>query len=269
MLAYSGWLALSSPDNVPWPFLVQLALFSAATVLHAKVIRRMEFAQRAVQHYERGLARLTGDFSKSASRGERFADPHHPFSGDLDLFGAGGLFERLCHARTREGESTLAGWLLGMDGPPAAPRRMDAAVELSEKLELRERLAVMGKDLKAALHPDALRAWAVADSDLSVSIAPELLRCAIGRGVARSTTRCQRRATGYVCPDVTKPTACQGDGLLMPKAVRTRIGTASSALPSYSRPGSPATRPSVRESLPQRSETRVVVPSGSVRRVPE
>jgi len=166
MLAYSGWLALSSPDNVPWPFLVQLALFSAATVLHAKVIRRMEFAQRAVQHYERGLARLTGDFSKSASRGERFADPHHPFSGDLDLFGAGGLFERLCHARTREGESTLAGWLLGMDGPPAAPRRMDAAVELSEKLELRERLAVMGKDLKAALHPDALRAWAVADSDL-------------------------------------------------------------------------------------------------------
>ena len=126
----------------------------------------MEFAQRAVQHYERGLARLTGDFSKSASRGERFADPHHPFSGDLDLFGAGGLFERLCHARTREGESTLAGWLLGMDGPPAAPRRMDAAVELSEKLELRERLAVMGKDLKAALHPDALRAWAVADSDL-------------------------------------------------------------------------------------------------------
>jgi len=166
MLAYSGWLALSSPDNVPWPFLVQLALFSAATVLHAKVIRRMEFAQRAVQHYERGLARLTGDFSKSASRGERFADPHHPFSGDLDLFGAGGLFERLCHARTREGESTLAGWLLGMDGPPAAPGRMDAAVELSEKLELRERLAVMGKDLKAALHPDALRAWAVADSDL-------------------------------------------------------------------------------------------------------
>jgi len=166
MLAYSGWLALSSPDNVPWPFLVQLALFSAATVLHAKVIRRMEFAQRAVQHYERGLARLTGDFSKSASRGERFADPHHPFSGDLDLFGAGGLFERLCHARTREGESTLAGWLLEMDGPPAAPRRMDAAVELSEKLELRERLAVMGKDLKAALHPDALRAWAVADSDL-------------------------------------------------------------------------------------------------------
>ena len=166
MLAYSGWLALSQPDNVPWPFLVHLTLFSAATVLHAKVIRRLEFAQRAVQHYERGLARLNGDFSKSASRGERFADPHHPFSGDLDLFGAGGLFERLCHTRTREGASILAGWLLRMDGPPAAPRRLAAAAELAGQLELRERLAVLGTDLKSALHPEALRAWAVDDSKL-------------------------------------------------------------------------------------------------------
>ena len=166
MLAYSGWLALSQPDNVPWPFLVHLTLFSAATVLHAKVIRRLEFARRAVQHYERGLARLNGDFSKSASRGERFADPHHPFSGDLDLFGPGGLFERLCHTRTREGASILAGWLLRMDGPPAAPRRLAAAAELAGQLELRERLAVLGTDLKSALHPEALRAWAVDDSKL-------------------------------------------------------------------------------------------------------
>ncbi len=166
MLAYSGWLALSAPDSVPWPFLVHLALFSAATVLHAKVIRRMEFAQRSVQHYERGLARLRGDYSKALSRGERFADPHHPFSGDLDLFGAGGLFERMCQARTREGEQILASWLLDMEGPPAAPRRLDAAAELAENLELRERLAVLGPDLKAAMHPAALRTWAVDRSQL-------------------------------------------------------------------------------------------------------
>lgn len=174
MLAYSGWLALSSPDNVPWPFLIQLALFAAATVLHAKVIRRLEFARRAAQHYERSLARLNGDFSKSASRGDRFADPHHPFSGDLDLFGAGGLFERLCHARTKEGESILAAWLLRMDGPPAAPRRLDAAAELASQLELRERLAVLGTDLKSALHPEALRAWAVDDSKIFPKAAPWL-----------------------------------------------------------------------------------------------
>lgn len=166
MLAYSGWLALSSPDDVPWPFLLQLVLFFGATMIHSRVIRRMEQAQRAVDHFQRGLARLQGDFSKAASRGERFNDPHHPFSGDLDLFGPGGLFERMCHARTKEGESILAGWLLRMDGPPVAPRRLAAAEELAERLELREQLAVLGPDLKAALHPAALRAWAVDDSRL-------------------------------------------------------------------------------------------------------
>lgn len=166
MLAYSGWMALSAPDDVPWPFLIHLALFFAATMLHSRVIRRLEQAKRAVDHYQRGLARLQGNYSKAASRGERFSDPHHPFSGDLDLFGAGGLFERLCHARTREGESILAGWLLRMDGPPVAPRRLAAAEELAERLELREQLAVVGPDLKAALHPAALRAWAVDESRL-------------------------------------------------------------------------------------------------------
>ncbi len=166
MLAYSGWLALSSPDDVPWPFLIHLVLFFGATMVHSRVIRRMEQAQRAVDHYQRGLARLQGDFSKAVSKGDRFNDPHHPFSGDLDLFGAGGLFERMCHARTKEGESILAGWLLRMDGPPVAPRRLAAAEELAERLDLREQLAVLGPDLKAALHPAALRAWAVDDSQL-------------------------------------------------------------------------------------------------------
>jgi hypothetical protein len=174
MLAYSGWLALSSPEAVPWPFLIHLTLFSAAGVLHAKVIRRLEFAQRAVQHYERGLMRLRGDYSKTTSRGERFLDPHHPFSGDLDLFGGGGMFERLCQTRTREGESILAKWLLKMEGPPAAPRRLAAAGELTGQLELQERLAVLGTELKAGLHPEALRAWAVDQSRLFPQAAPWL-----------------------------------------------------------------------------------------------
>lgn len=166
MLAYSGWSALSNPDDIPWPFLIHLILFFAATMVHSKVIRKMEFARRAVAHYERGLARLNGDFSKASSRGERFIDPHHPFSGDLDLFGPGGIFERMCHARTREGSAILAEWLLQMEGPPAAPRRLAAAAELADRLELREKLAGLGVDLKSALHPAALRAWAVDSSNL-------------------------------------------------------------------------------------------------------
>jgi len=173
MLAYSGWKALANPDDTPWLFLLHLVLFFVATMLHSKVIRRMELAQRAVQHYQRGLNRLDGDFSK-APRGDRYLDPHHPFSGDLDLFGQGGLFERICHARTREGETILANWMLDMDGPPAAPRRLAAAEELAGRLELREQLAVLGTDLKSALHPVALRAWAADQSKLFPKATPWL-----------------------------------------------------------------------------------------------
>jgi len=166
LLAYSGWLALGMTEGVPWPFLVSLAVFVTATAMHSRVIRQMEMARRSVAHFEGGLARLAGDFSKATARGEKFLDPHHPFSGDLDLFGPGGVFERMCHARTREGVAILAGWLLRMEGPPAAPRRMAAAEELAGQLELRERLANLGTDLKSALHPAALRQWAVDSSRL-------------------------------------------------------------------------------------------------------
>ena len=74
MLAYSGWLALRSPDDVPWPFLIQLALFSTAAVLHAKVVRKMEFAQRAVQHYQRGLISTVIALSGRAA-GDRYYKP--------------------------------------------------------------------------------------------------------------------------------------------------------------------------------------------------
>jgi len=166
LLVYAGWMGLVHPEDTPWPFLISLAVFFAATMVHARVIRRMERARRAVSFHDRALQRLAGDFSSSASRGDSFAAAHHPFSGDLDLFGAGGLFERLSQARTREGEATLAEWLLGHDGPPAAPLRLEAASELAGNLELREQLAVLGTDLETGLHPKALRKWAVDSSHL-------------------------------------------------------------------------------------------------------
>ena len=70
LLAYSGWLALGMTEGVPWPFLVSLAVFVTATAMHSRVIRQLEMARRSVAHFERGLARLAGDFSKATARGD-------------------------------------------------------------------------------------------------------------------------------------------------------------------------------------------------------
>ena len=93
--------------------------FIALVIVHDRVLRRAETRDRSVRYYEEGIARLDARFAGRGASGERFRDPEHPYADDLDLFGAGGLFELLCRARTAAGEAMLAAWLLA----PRAERR--------------------------------------------------------------------------------------------------------------------------------------------------
>jgi hypothetical protein len=134
-------------------------LFVALLVVHDRVIRRRERAERAVAFYERGLARLAHRFAGTGEPGERFRDPGHPYAEDLDLFGRGSLFELLCAARTREGEEQLAAWLLAPAAPGVVRERQEAVAELRERLDLREDLALLGEDVRTGLHARTLRDW--------------------------------------------------------------------------------------------------------------
>ncbi|HXP09869.1 MAG TPA: hypothetical protein VN828_15300, partial [Acidobacteriaceae bacterium] len=93
-----------------------------------------------------------------------FLEPSHPYARDLDLFGRASLFELLCTARTRAGEETLALWLLSPATPEKVRERQSAAVELSERLGFRERLATLGEDLALGVRPKELIAWGEAAS---------------------------------------------------------------------------------------------------------
>jgi hypothetical protein len=88
--------------------------------------------------------------------GARFSDPHHPYAGDLDLFGEGSLYELLCEARTSMGEATLAAWLLGPSEPEAVRARQAAVQALTPRLDLREDLAILGEQVAATVRPDGL-----------------------------------------------------------------------------------------------------------------
>lgn len=156
--AYAAYAALFRGAS-PLYFVAGVACFAASVVWHSRISRRLTLAQRSLNFYERGLARLSGDFSRPVSSGDRFADPHHLFSGDLDVFGRGGLFERICHARTRQGEGTLAQWLLELAGPPVATQRLEAVEELAGQVDLQEQLAIAGPDVEVAVQPDVLRRW--------------------------------------------------------------------------------------------------------------
>ncbi|PRQ07688.1 MutS-related protein [Enhygromyxa salina] len=158
LLVVAGWLLKFS-----WLSLgVPVVGFAILVVVHERVLERRDAAQRAVAHYREGLDRL---HDRWAGKGvtTQYADPAHPYSADLDLFGEGSLFDLLCRARTRGGEQQLASWLT-----VHAERRVDAEVitgrqrsvrALIDGVELREDLAVLGAAARVEVRPAVLIDW--------------------------------------------------------------------------------------------------------------
>src|SRR5262249_25829082 len=133
---------------------------------HSRVLRARDLALRAVAFYRQGLARIEDRWAGTGQTGERFADPHHVYSADLDLFGKGSLFELLSTTRTRTGEETLARWLLAPSPVEAIRERHSAVSEVRGELDFREDLAVLGEDAGVGVHPEALVRWAEAPNQL-------------------------------------------------------------------------------------------------------
>lgn len=163
-----AWLAFFQRACNPLWLLLPLVGLVALIVRHAAVRRLRSRAERAAAYYRHGIARLEDRWSGLGQTGERFASHSHLYAADLDLFGKGSLFELLSVARTRMGEDTLARWLLA----PAASiaeihARQGSVLDLRERLDLREELAVLGDDPQVGVQPEALLDWAEAPNELT------------------------------------------------------------------------------------------------------
>jgi hypothetical protein len=162
----AAWLSLHNGIFSPWWLLIGPAVFLALAILHASVLRKRACAERAVDFYRNGLARIEDRWTGTGQTGERIDIHTSLYATDLDLFGPGSLFELLSLARTRMGEDTLASWLLS-PAPLADIRQRHAALsELRTRLDLREDVAILGEDLKVGIHAEALTHWAEAPNQL-------------------------------------------------------------------------------------------------------
>ncbi|MDE2710629.1 MAG: hypothetical protein OXI65_02575 [Acidobacteriota bacterium] len=158
----------------PWWVVVPCALFVWLAFLHEGLLNRARGVHDIAQLHHRAAIRVDRDTEGEAGspgtpaaairRGgtpahrntvdddHRLADRRHRVSdlgeshlGDhLDLFGSGGLFERLADWRTDTGGATLAGWLLQPAPPEAVAGRQLAIRELGARIEIHETLAATG-----------------------------------------------------------------------------------------------------------------------------
>ncbi len=163
----AAWFSLHLDAFSPWWLLLALVIFLAIAILHAKVLRQRACAERAVDFYRKGLARIEDRWPGTGQTGARVDVHSSLFATDLDLFGQGSLFELLSLARTRMGEDTLAAWLLSPSPVPQLTQRHAAVAELRSRLDLREDIAILGEDLKVGIHPEALTQWAEAPNQLT------------------------------------------------------------------------------------------------------
>ena len=149
--------------------ILPVAAYGALAVWHELVIRARTRAERAAAFYERGLSRIDDRWAGTGEAGERFRDAKHIYAEDLDLFGAGGLFQLLCSARTAMGEEWLARWLLAPSIVAAIHERHELIAELRDKIDLREDVALKGEGLRAELNPAGLAAWSEGMAELTNS----------------------------------------------------------------------------------------------------
>jgi hypothetical protein len=155
-------LALGATLISPWWLMAPLLVLVVLVTVHSRVDQARSTEARALSYYERALGRLSDRWIGSGdacSQGERFRDPKHVYADDLDLFGRGSLFEMLSTARTAAGESTLAHWLLAPGDVKEVIARQASVEELRPRADLREEMALIGEDIRAAVDAKVLGKW--------------------------------------------------------------------------------------------------------------
>lgn len=145
---------------------IAAVVFIALAVWHEQVMRALARARAAAAYYAAGEDRLNDRWMRDEPSGERFRDRDHPYADDLDVFGPRSVFQLLSGCRTPMGEARLASWLLHASPTPEIRERQSRIAALRQRIDLRERLAVVNAGKNRAIQADRLIAWAEEPSTL-------------------------------------------------------------------------------------------------------
>ena len=136
------------------------AIFIVLSIWHEAVMRTLAKAQAAVAYYGDGIARIEDKWMRDTPSGARFRDSKHPYADDLDLFGPGSLFQLISSCRTPMGEERLARWLLRASPVAEIRDRQARIAALRDRIDLRERIAVVNAGRMRKMDAERLIAWA-------------------------------------------------------------------------------------------------------------
>jgi len=143
-----------------------LGAFLLLTGVFFVLVKRYQQLQGKIR-YAQTLARLNRSEQQCLrhrfgfqAEGALYADPSHPYSGDLDLFGAHSLFQYLNRSETESGQDLLAEWLEAPAEPKEIPERQAAIRELRDHLDWRQEWQVLASQIQGDRQiKRSLREW--------------------------------------------------------------------------------------------------------------
>jgi len=138
-----------SPLNNFLAIIVSLLLLATFLFLVKKFIqaeKELLFFQHLYKINQNEINALNRDLSPFES-GSKFIDPHHDYSYDLDLFGAGSIFQFLNRTATRQGKNRLAKLLKqSIRSTDEIGKRQEAIQELAEEFDWRQKFMAKGME---------------------------------------------------------------------------------------------------------------------------
>ncbi len=150
---------LLAVNGLLWSFPVALAVMLFAGRRYTRYQRQGERLARVLAFYERGVARLTGEWAGKGYSGEAYGEEGHLYEHDLNILGSGSLFELLATARTEIGRRRLAAYLLHPAPAEEIVARQQAVAELRDRSALREEIVTLGKHEFSECKATAFAEW--------------------------------------------------------------------------------------------------------------
>ena len=144
-----------------------LVAFYRFVIWHQKIKQQQKHHENLVLINDQERAAIDHDYS-AFDPGNRFVNPSHPYSLDLDLFGPYSFFQYSNRTSTTIGQNRLAEYLTKISSLEEVRSRQLAVEELKDQLDWRQEFRAYGLETEDDLqHLELLRRWLKAPSFVS------------------------------------------------------------------------------------------------------
>jgi len=141
--------------------LAPILTFIFLVIIYRRLVNSTTYLENMVNINQSGLQRLSWQWPDFLEKGEQYAQPEHPYSKDLNIFGRGSLFQYINSTVTFGGEEALTNLLKGQEDPASIGERQESVKELSEALPWRQHFQATGMEAEVKKeNPAELIAWA-------------------------------------------------------------------------------------------------------------